>query len=928
MFNAQSVLAHMDEITDFVSRYDPPVLVLTETHLTEMVDDLEIAIEGYDVIRVDSSSRHTGGVCVYIKHGVKYNKVDEYVSHKNYWVLVVKVTIKKWTATLAGFYRSPSGSQANFLEYFSKFCEEYSTLSGSVMVMGDFNINWESDNIYPRQLQTCVRDNNLKQIVNDVTHITGNSRTTIDLVFTNDDTLHTKIFDNSGISCHRAVMIRKETPGVEKRKIAIRRRVVDERTYAQRVGAVRVDVSADLNNKVSSFVRAITDIIDECSPKVEIVVNNNRNAWFNETVKNAVKRRNQAYSRFIYTDAVGDWKEYKRARNDAVQIIETEKRRYFERKIDDNKKNSTLLWKTLKTLIKSKGRDSCPQVKVGSKIFDDPCEIAEKFNEFFIESITEITSGIGDGNGGNSESTPITVTGYWQNFDLPDLQMLKKIVFNMDNKGSPDDINVKFLKEHFQEIGETVLQLLNESLMNGEVPDVLKVSTVVPVRKVPKSVSVEDFRPINMLPALEKILERAVYNQLLNFVQQNEVLTDYQSGFRKNYSCETAFQVVLNDWKEALNSGEIVLAVFLDLKRAFETIDRQKLLKKLQNYGVGGTVLRWFRSYLTNRVQRVRFGDVVSSEKSVDIGVPQGSILGPLLFILYINDLALEIKSCKFHFFADDTIVYLSKKELPSLVELVNEELKGIGNWLASNKLKLNVKKTKCMLLGKETKHQEWMSAGYSVEIENEQIDLVNTMKYLGIVVDRKLNFSDHVDYMCKKIAKKLGVLGRLSKFISMYSRKLVYNAIVLPHFYYCGTILSMINCTGISRLQKLQNKGMRHILQCDRFSHSADMLTRLEWLSVRQLGKYFGLTFVHRMRLGQMPRYFDTLLQKCDSIHNYHTRNSENYYVRTKRLKVAHESVFVRGIIEYNDLPTQLKCLSSTLLFKRNLRLYLLSNR
>ena len=595
MFNAQSVVAHINEIKIFVDKYEPAVLALTETHLTQMVEDQEISIEGYDVVRVDSSSRHTGGVCVYIKHGVKYSKKDEYISHKNCWVLVVKITIKKWSTVLACFYRSPSGSQARFLEYFSEFCDEYVEVNGTIIIMGDFNMDWRSDQFYPRKLKMCVNENSLKQIVNDVTHISRNSRTTIDLVFTNDNTLSTELFENSGISCHRAVRIKKQTPGVESRKVTIRKRVTDRSIVAEKLKDVRMDpASGDLGSRLVSFINRITGIIDECNPRTEIWVKHNRNPWFNDIVEEAVKTRNRAYSRYLFTDTLEDWNKYKGARNDAVRIIENEKRRFYEKKIDDNKRNSVVLWKTLKTLVKSKGNESCQQIRVGSDIFDKPDEIATKFNDYFITSIENISNSIQTGAKDSDNITSDPDRG-WTGFEISDIQMLKKIVFDMENKGSPDEINVKFIKEYFEEIGDNVLYIINESLSKGEVPDELKVSTVVPVRKVPRSVNIEDFRPINMLPALEKILERVVYNQLLEFVQRNKVLSDYQSGFRRNFSCETAFQVVINDWKEALNSGESVIAVFLDLKRAFETIDRQKLLKKLKKL--------WCRRYSVGMVR-------------------------------------------------------------------------------------------------------------------------------------------------------------------------------------------------------------------------------------------------------------------------------------------------------------------------------------
>lgn len=333
MFNAQSVPLHIDEIKDFVNKRNPSVLLLTETHLTTNIDDFEVSIDGYDILRVDSTSRHTGGVCVYIKQGLKYTRVNEYVVHKNYWVLAVKVTIKKWTATVTCIYRSPNGSQARFLEFFEGLCEEYSTASGRIILMGDFNINWGSDLYYPEKLKRISQDNGLVQLVNEVTHVTSETRTTIDLVFTNDGTLGTRLLNNSGISCHRAVMLLKEVEVVPETVISVRSKILDKAIVERKIREMRVDYKLNnLNLKVSTFLNDLTEVLEFCSPKRKLVFRNKQNAWFNETVERAIKDRNEAYSRFVFTDSLEDWNEYKMRRNAAVKILQSEKKKYYERK--------------------------------------------------------------------------------------------------------------------------------------------------------------------------------------------------------------------------------------------------------------------------------------------------------------------------------------------------------------------------------------------------------------------------------------------------------------------------------------------------------------------------------------------------------------------------------------------------------------------
>ena len=336
-----------------------------------------------------------------------------------------------------------------------------------------------------------------------------------------------------------------------------------------------------------------------------------------------------------------------------------------------------------------------------------------------------------------------------QNFKLLTKDELKTIVFDLANKSSPDEIDMVFYKDNFDILSDQLIHIINRSLECGIVPSSLKVSTIIPVRKVPKTIKAEECRPINMLPAFEKILEKVVYLQFLDFIIKNKILSRYQSGFREGFSCESALQYVINEWKEAKDKGKMTGVIFLDLKRAFETIDRKILLGKLSRYGIGGVVWKWFECYLKNRRQRVRCEQVFSSELPINVGVPQGSILGPLLFVIYINDMSKIFKYCKYHFFADDTIIYIDGNNPGELVGKINYDLELVSKWLETNKLKLNIAKTKGMLISNQQNFKLFKDINQSFNLQGVNLSLVSEIKYLGVIVDCNLNFKSHVDYIC-----------------------------------------------------------------------------------------------------------------------------------------------------------------------------------
>ena len=288
---------------------------------------------------------------------------------------------------------------------------------------------------------------------------------------------------------------------------------------------------------------------------------------------------------------------------------------------------------------------------------------------------------------------------------------------------------------------------------------------------------------------------------------------------------------------------------------------------------------------------------------------------------MYLNDLSTVFVNSKYHFFADDTVLYISGENLYTTLSDMNKELANISKLLAVNKLKLNVNKTKCMLIEKKKINEFWKVNKFGIIIDKAEIELVDKIKYLGVIMDHELKFKDHCDYICKKISKKIGVMGRLNKVLTTYAMKVVYNTIVLPHYNYCATLLYLFNDTDIHRLQVLQNKGMRIVLKCNKYTRVADMLRLLQWLNVKQFAEFCTLLFIHKIKLKMMPSYYGNMLQQCDSIHKYNTRDKENYYVQTRCKDIAYNSIFVKGVIKYNMLENKVKNVTSIEVFKKYLK-------
>lgn len=364
--------------------------------------------------------------------------------------------------------------------------------------------------------------------------------------------------------------------------------------------------------------------------------------------------------------------------------------------------------------------------------------------------------------------------------------------------------------------------------------------------------------------------------------------------------------------------------MFIDFKRAFETIDRNRLIGKLEGYGLGEKVLKLFKTYLVERFQKTKYGSEMSAEAETRFGVPQGSVLGPTLFTLYINDIKSAIHNCSVNLFADDTILFYCAKDVRIIEQKMNEDLKLIDTWLAFNSLKSNSSKSKCMLInsGRADSSQK-----INIFMSGEKLEQVLEIKYLGVIVDYKLNFKSHVEYITKKIAKKINFLSRISNDISLFTRITIYKSIISPHFEYCGTILYLLNQTDMQLLQKLQNRAMRVILKCNRYTPITVMLDTLQFMSVKQRIYYNTIIFIFKIKEGLLPDYLNDRIQYVHETHEHNTRQKDDFYIKLKQRNYSQNYLYFNGLRLFNTLPGDIKTIKKLNHFKRVVNTYIKSN-
>lgn len=609
-----------------------------------------------------------------------------------------------------------------------------------------------------------------------------------------------------------------------------------------------------------------------------------------------------------------DWQQYKVIRNEYSCSIRNAKADYTQKQINQNKGNSKELWKTLKSLWKNKEKSaSC--ISFNGKNTDDHQEICENFNSYFIDSVQEINQSIEDVPDIFGEQN-VDIPEKWSEFKQISMETLRKVIDNISSSSGTDNVNLQVLKDSFEITGEYLLNIINESFQNGECPRCWKQSVVVPIPKISGTTKAEEYRPINMLPIYEKVLEIIVKDQCLEYLNNERILIEEQSGFRQIHSCESALNLLLYKWKRMVEEKKTIIVLFLDLKRAFETISRPIMLRKLREYGIAGKVLSWFESYLSSRTQICQYNGKTSVPKQVPLGVPQGSVLGPLLFILYINDMKKAIKYCDLNLFADDTVLFIAEQDPKEAVRKIREDIVTLTKWLKFKKLKLNVQKTKSMII---TNKKQIDLDELTLEIDGSVIERVEVFKYLGVYIDHKLTFKKHIDNLVKKVARKYGMLVRLRSQLTFWSKIFLYKSLIAPHIDYCSSVLFLASETHLRRLQKLQNKFMRLILNCNKYTPIRTMLETLQWQSIKQRIIFNVLVLVYKLTKNLLPEYLTNIIVRGRDVHQHRTRQIDDLRVVPFTMTTNQKSVYYNGIRIFNQLPLEIKNSRTTQEFKRN---------
>jgi hypothetical protein len=633
---------------------------------------------------------------------------------------------------------------------------------------------------------------------------------------------------------------------------------------------------------------------------------------------------------------------FRKYRNMYNTLVRASKKLYFTSTLKKHEKDPKKTWETLKDAMNSpKTNTTVECILVNNKLTNNPSEIAEEFNNFF--------SNIGESISNKINPTILDPTDFIPpnpsppNFELGPTSpaTIFETIKNFTSKSSTDidGLSTKFLKQIAHVICIPLSHIFNLSLTQGIFPNKFKVSRTVPVFKAGDSEICDNYRPISLLSTLSKILEKHVSIQLTNHLELNNLLYEHQYGFQRGKSTEQNLIHLTNYIYNALNDKKYCLGLFLDLKKAFDVCSHNILLKKLPKYGINDTALKWFESYLKDRQQKVEINGSLSSTKTLNISVIQGSILGPILFLIYINDLYTASKLLKL-MFADDTAGLASHNNINDLITFVNTELKKIARWFRANKMAVNVSKTKFIIFHtKGKKIPPNISLTYDDnEPDQNNPELINTIervhinhpikqnrayKLLGVYFDETLSFDYHIQHLISKLNRSLYCINKSKNFLTKPALKSLYFALIHSHLSYCPIITSCATSQNLKKLFTTQKKAIRIITSSNYNAHTDILFKNLKILPLNKLFLNAKLLFMHSVIYDYCPRSFHNIWNTNENRNpdlNHNLRNANQLAIPHPRIDLFKKSALYSLPVLWNDLD-ELKLQMNKKTFKISLR-------
>ena len=645
--------------------------------------------------------------------------------------------------------------------------------------------------------------------------------------------------------------------------------------------------SRNPNKSFDSFYESIIKLLDKHLPLRKITKKEHKmkfKPWITNDILIKIRGKNKLFNKYSKCKntvlKAEIFSSYKHHRNQLVEIIKLSKKNYYQNYFTENNKNLRKVWKGIKEIIniKTKSHDLPSCLTINNSNITDPLQISNQFNSYF-STIAEniLKERKFHGNKIFSDFLPDPFpNNITDDFPPTDENEISDLISQLkSNKGTgPNSIPTQILHLIKLEIAKPLASIINMSFSTGIHPDKLKIAQVTPIFKKGSRLETCNYRPISLLSNINKIFEKVMYSRIYSFISKSNCLYPLQFGFRGKHSTNHALISIVDQINEALDKNKVVGSIFVDFQKAFDTVNHDILINKLSHYGIKGNINKWFRSYLLNRKQFVSILGFNSSHTEINHGVPQGSVLGPLLFLIYINDLNKVIKFSTTYHFADDTNLLRVDDSYKKFQSNMNKDLKGLYNWLLANKISLNVAKTELIFFKKPRSPSPPTSL--KIKLNGTQIFPTDSIKYLGIHLDSTLSGFSHCSHLLPKLRRSVGMLAKARHYLETKELLSIYHATFSSHLTYGCQIWTQHNNPLINKIISIQKTALRTLTFSDMKAHTNPLFKALKILKFKDQIELYNCLFVHDQINNILPIKFKDYFISLNNLNYIRTRNSK----------------------------------------------------
>lgn len=923
--NIRSFNANFDCLSVFLNSIsrDVDIVVLTETWFSDIFCS---DISGYNDYHVFRSEKIGGGVSIYVRESLQSRfRNDISVSTDVVEACIVEIVPEKSKPkqfiTVVGTYRPPSSCRNSFIERVGTIIGTHNFKHS--LLVGDFNIDLLDDSD-GGEFADIMYQNNYFPLINIPTRVTDTSSKCIDNIWCNCFNVVSSGVFVTGITDHYTIFA---VLGFSPNKIPIIKTIRDHsdcclEALAEGMSAVVDEFnfvyrSTDVNTKTTWFNDTMLSLYNRHCPVRTKFLSTKKmlKPWVSNDIVREINKKHRLFK--LHKQGIIPFHVYNQHKNRLSKLLLAAKHEFYSIKFKKNRSDIKKNWKVINSIL-NKNKKSIPASVLvdGDRELTCGQEISDHFSNFFSTIAGNLDQTIPA-----SATDPLNYMSASPSrsfFASPStVDEVVDIIMALPTKSSPlDCVPIFIYKKMVSFVAPILCDIFNSSISRGVFPDVLKVARVVPIHKAGNRNIVSNFRPISILPLISKVIEKVMKVRVLEYFEKYKIIYDKQFGFRSGYSTSDAVVEFVDRCASSLDNKKFTVAVFLDLSKAFDTVNKDIMVRKLERVGFRGAVRDWFHDYLSNRGMFVDCNGFKSSTKTLNIGLPQGSVSSPYLFSLYVNDMHRASDRLSFINFADDTTIYMSGNNLESLYQDVNCEMGRVVAWLNANRLSLNVSKTKYMLFTHSPSEFD-----HNLVVNGINVERVFDIKFLGITIDNRLNFNSHVKVLSRKLSCIIGVMSRMLSFVPPNIIKLLYFSMLYPHIIYGICVWGGCGVTNTNKIKRLQNRAISMFVN--------KVTCRFPPLLFTDIYRLRCLCLFHRLVYGDHNVYFKNKIVDLVPVHQHSTRFREGDNLLIPRLSktVSQRQYLYNTVVNWNSLPLSMKQIADYKYFVAQLKTFLCSH-